>query len=62
MDVINDLLFMLAPCMSFLLAFCNLTRKMHQCFNASVETIVNLFFLPVQAAIMIFQSLDYFGC
>ena len=61
LHVVNDLLFMLAPCMCFLLVFCSLTRKMHQGFNASVETIVNIF-LSVQAAFMIFQSLAYFGC
>ena len=42
---INDLLFMLASYMCFILIFCSLTRKMHQCFNASVETIVNTFFV-----------------
>ena len=45
--VVNDLLFMLAPCMYLFLVFCCLTRKMHykQCFNALVETIVNIFFV-----------------
>ena len=54
--VVNDLLFMLAPCMCFLLIFCSLTRKMHQCFNASVETIVNTYFV---CACCLHEFLDF---
>ena len=60
--VVNDLLFMLAPCMYLLLVFCCLTRKMNykQCFNALVETIVNI--LSVQAVfILSVQAVSCWG-